>query len=239
MIDLTANHLAFQNLKKPKAIIFDWDNTLVNTWPLIQSSINKTMRFMGKGEWSLEKVRNNVHKSMRESFPAMFGNDWQKAGEVYQNSYREISSSIQLLEGARELIEILNKLEITQFVVSNKIGSSLRKEVENLGLTSKFFAVVGAHDAELDKPSDKPVKLALENSDLVLKKDEIWFIGDTIADIECAHNSGCTAVVFAESSELISTSLSEKILQNGFDGKPLPAYFGHESLIKFLSKFFV
>lgn len=237
MTDLTANHLAFQNLKKPQAVIFDWDNTLANTWPLIQSSINQTMHFMGKEEWSLEKVRENVHKSMRESFPALFGEDWQKAGEVYKNSYQSLSTSIQLLVGAREVIEVFDHLKILQFVVSNKIGATLRKEVENLGLARKFFSAIGAQDAELDKPSDAPVKFALALSGLELGKDEIWFIGDTVVDVECALNSGCTPIIFAESQELISKTFTPKILVEGLNGKPLPLYFGHHELIKLLQKF--
>ncbi|MBM3590884.1 MAG: hypothetical protein FJX30_05915, partial [Alphaproteobacteria bacterium] len=81
MIDLNLNRQKIRELPKPDTIIFDWDNTLVDTWPLIQIAINKTMKQMNKDPWSLEKVRDTVHKSMRESFPEIFGNDWQKAGE--------------------------------------------------------------------------------------------------------------------------------------------------------------
>ena len=38
MTNLEKNHQAFCNLKKPKAIIFDCDNTLMNTWPLFHLS---------------------------------------------------------------------------------------------------------------------------------------------------------------------------------------------------------
>ena len=29
--------------KRPKAIIFDWDNTLVNSWPVIADALNYTL----------------------------------------------------------------------------------------------------------------------------------------------------------------------------------------------------
>ncbi len=72
-MNLEENKAALLKLPKPKAVIFDWDNTLVDTWPLIQAAIDATMRATGREEWGLEKVRNNVHKSMRESFPKIFG----------------------------------------------------------------------------------------------------------------------------------------------------------------------
>ena len=76
-MNIEKNLAALQNLKKPKAVIFDWDNTLVDTWPLIHRAINTTMNAMGKEEWSLQKVKDTVHKSMRESFPGIFGDNWQ------------------------------------------------------------------------------------------------------------------------------------------------------------------
>ena len=69
MLNLEKNRENFKNLRKPDAIIYDWDNTLVDTWPLIKNAINQTLREMNREEWSLEKVRDSVHKSMRESFP--------------------------------------------------------------------------------------------------------------------------------------------------------------------------
>ena len=108
-MDLSENKKAFLKLKntnkKPKAIIFDWDNTLVDTWPLIQQSIDGTLIAMNKEPWGLEKVRNNVHKSMRESFSEIFGNDWQKAGEIYQNTYRSLHlKELYFLPNALKLI---------------------------------------------------------------------------------------------------------------------------------------
>ena len=40
MIDLSKNKEALLQLPKPKAVIFDWDNTLVNTWPIIHDEVN-------------------------------------------------------------------------------------------------------------------------------------------------------------------------------------------------------
>lgn len=51
--ELSANKDAFQHLRKPKAIIFDWDNTLVDSWPVIQHAIDHTMVEMGKEPWGL------------------------------------------------------------------------------------------------------------------------------------------------------------------------------------------
>ena len=133
MPNLEKNREKFKNLRKPDAIIYDWDNTLVDTWPLIRNSINQTMREMNREEWSLEKVRDLVHKSMRESFPEIFGNEWERAGEIYKKAYHDINiSQISLLKNSFELLNFVKNLNIPQFLVSNKIGSTLRNEIKKL-----------------------------------------------------------------------------------------------------------
>ncbi|MCI5050547.1 MAG: HAD hydrolase-like protein, partial [Rickettsiales bacterium] len=59
-------------LTRPRAILFDWDNTLVNTWPTIHEALNVLMREKGREEWTLDQTKANVKKSMRDAFPAMF-----------------------------------------------------------------------------------------------------------------------------------------------------------------------
>lgn len=232
-MNIQKNLDALKNLRKPKAVIFDWDNTLANTWPLIHAAINVTMRAMNKDEWSYQKVKDTVHKSMRESFPEIFGDEWEKAGEVYKNAYRSTHlDDMKLLPGALELINKLQEKNILQFVVSNKIGSTLRKELKKLQIDDKFFSIIGSTDASFDKPNKAPVDLALSGSNIDSKKDHIWFIGDTIADIDCAFNSSAFPIVYGHENEI-----SRTITPNVMDQNPIPLYFNHYELIKIIDSF--
>lgn len=237
-MNIEKNLAALQNLKKPKAIIFDWDNTLVDTWPLIHRAINNTMRFMNQEEWSLKKVKDNVHKSMRESFPIMFGDNWQKAGEVYKNSYRSIHlSELILLPGALELVNKLQEENILAIIVSNKIGITLRKEVKNLNITEKFFSVIGSMDASQDKPHRAPLDLALSASDINLDRDHVWFIGDTVADIDCAYNTNCQPIIFGYDNAVSQTIPPEWLNVGKNNEGPIPLYFSHADLIKVIASY--
>ncbi len=237
-MNLEKNFLALQNLSKPHAVIFDWDNTLVDTWPLIARAINNTMRFMNKQEWSLTKVKDTVHKSMRESFPDLFGSDWQRAGEVYKQSYRDVHlSELKLLPNSLELLNILQQKNILTFLVSNKIGATLRKEVKNLQIADKFFSIVGSMDSAKDKPSIEPVELALSASSISINNHHIWFIGDTIADVECAYNMKAQPIIYGYDNA-VSKTISEQILQNGKNSAgPIPVCFDHAEIIKICKKF--
>jgi len=69
----------------------------------------------------------------------------------------------------------------------------LRREAEHLGWTARFTRLVGAGDAELDKPHAAPMRLALDGSGIGL--GETWYVGDTALDMECAKNAGCVGVL--------------------------------------------
>lgn len=232
------NRQALQNLKKPLAIIFDWDNTLVDTWPLIQSAINSTMKHYNREPWSLEKVIDNVHKSMRDYFPEVFGENWQEAGEIYRNFYQQINKSqLQLLPYAEELINKISQKGIIQFIISNKIGTTLRQEAKKLQVDRHFFSLIGAFDANHDKPNKSVIDLALMGSNIDLSKDHLWFIGDTIADVECAYNSGCQPIIFGQANQRISNSIDADVIENGFmDSSVIPIYFNHQELLEVIEK---
>ncbi len=179
----------------PRAILFDWDNTLVDSWGCIQESYNRTFRHFRMSEWSLEETKANVARSLRDTFPQMFGENWQEAKGVFYRTFEEIHvSRLRPLLGAGEMLADLHAQGVYLAVVSNKRGAFLRKEADILGWSGYFGALVGASDAATDKPSSAPVHLALRSAP-VSAGPEVWFVGDAGVDLECAVNSGCIPVL--------------------------------------------
>lgn len=182
-------------LPPPAAVIFDWDNTLVDSWPVIHDALNTTFRTFGLAEWTLEETRAKVRKSMRDAFPPLFGDEWERAGEVFYNRYEEIhADAVQPATGAAELLRRLSEKGVYLGVVSNKKGHYLRDEAERLGWAGHFGAIVGAFDAERDKPDPAPVLMALAPADL-RPGPGVWFVGDADIDMECGLTAGCTPVL--------------------------------------------
>src|SRR5215469_18744035 len=77
-------------LSRPRAILFDWDNTLVDSWATIHEALNAVMTAMGKPSWSLQQTKERVRLSLRESFPIHFGNRWEEARRIYLDAFRAI-----------------------------------------------------------------------------------------------------------------------------------------------------
>ena len=182
----------------PSAVLLDWDNTLVDSWPNMYESLRETFLAMNHTPWTMEETKQSVQLSLRDSFPVLFGNEWQRAMKIYYESYeRRHPDKITALPGAETLLKELKAKEIYVALVSNKTGRYLRIEVEHLGWQDYFRAMVGAGDAARDKPAKEAAHMALAESN-ILPGSTIWFVGDSAADMEIAHNAGCLPVLLRE-----------------------------------------
>ena len=73
--------------RRPVALLFDWDNTLADTWPAIHHALAATFRAMGREPWTFEETRARVRASARDSFPALFGAQAEEAMEVFYGTF--------------------------------------------------------------------------------------------------------------------------------------------------------
>jgi phosphoglycolate phosphatase len=187
-------------LRPPRAVLFDWDNTLVDSWPTIHDSLNFLMRAMDRPEWSLAQTKAQLRLSLRDAFPLLFGGRWEEARDIYLERFGTIHlEQLKALPGREAILQSLAGQGMYLAVVSNKIGETLRREVAHLGWSALFGSVVGAGDAPLDKPAAAPVHLALAPSGIAAG-EEVWFVGDTAIDMRCAANSGCVAVLLGDAA---------------------------------------
>ncbi|MDP5012379.1 MAG: HAD family hydrolase [Alphaproteobacteria bacterium] len=178
----------------PKAILFDWDNTLVDTWPLIHGGMQFVFENRGLTPWTLQQTKDRCHESARDAFPKLFPDDWQSAmDDFYKYVRAQHGSETVLLPFARDLIESLSSLNILLGVVSNKTRDILVEEIEHLGFSEHFGVIVGSGDAIRDKPDAAPLLLALDKLN-VLPSADVWMIGDTPADWTAAKAAGVRAI---------------------------------------------
>lgn len=187
--------MAAPPLVKPKGIIFDWDNTLVDSWGCIREATNRTLSAMGHAQWSMDEIKSRVALSLRDSFPVLFGNRWTEARDIFYAAFEAIHLDfLKPLPGATEMLRSLIDSGVRLSVVSNKNGQYLREEATHLRWGALFDRLVGAHDAPRDKPAAAPVLLAMEAMGCSAG-DPLWFVGDAAVDMECAINTGCVPVL--------------------------------------------
>ncbi len=150
---------------------------------------------MGVEPWTLEQTRQRVRRSMRESFPELFGDQWTKARDIFYDAYEQVHlTSLTPCAGAGEGLAALASRDLYLGVISNKTGRYLRSEAQHLGWNGYFGKLVGAGDAARDKPAPEPVAHALEGSGFA-PTDDVWMVGDAGIDMEIAHISGMVPVL--------------------------------------------
>ena len=179
------------------AVVFDWDNTLVDTQDNISNAIKHTLDLMGSGS---KVVDRNSHESRKSYMVNLFGDQWKKANQIYQKYLdNALLQNITLNEGVEKMLQTLKSHNIYLAIVSNKKNTNLRQEVAYFKLDSYFERIVGSCDTAEDKPSATPLLFSLEESTLPVNRENVFFVGDSITDILCAQNANCLPIVYGQS----------------------------------------
>lgn len=181
----------------PKRLVFDWDNTLVNSWHRIHFGWQKTLEEYALPPINLEEVKRTVRLSARESFASVFGEaSAQDAIARYRFHYSRYPHPSEPVRGAEKLLKFCVFSKISCGVISNKSHDFLLQEIAQLGWSQYFsLGMLGAGHAKADKPDAEALLTLLpESADWV----SLWYVGDTGVDILFAHNCGLPSVLIGD-----------------------------------------
>lgn len=187
----------------PRAVLFDWDNTLVDSLARIARAMNVARTRFGLAPLALPEIHAQTALNVAELWPQWFGDKAAEAKAVYYETFAATHlEGLVPLPGSRELLEAFRERDVPLGLVSNKRGDLLRREVAHLDWTAFFGeAMVGANDAPRSKPERDPADLALQRLGVSAESGTVWLVGDTWGDVACARASGCLPVLLHAPSE--------------------------------------
>ena len=173
--------------------LFDLDGTLIDHFTAIHRSYVHTLQALGLRVPTPLEVRGAVGGGLENSLgrfvPAA---RLPEALKIYGEYWdRTMLDGVELLPGARPLLEMLRARGATLAVFTNKRGSSSRQICDHLGVTPFFQAVVGAYDTPWLKP--EPAFMAHILGLLKAETSSALLIGDSPYDIDAAHNAAMPA----------------------------------------------
>jgi len=180
-----------QMLDGIKAIFWDWDGTLVDSFVFLHETHNHVRKKFEMPPFSLEEFGSYFGKPREALYNEIYGGDNVEQAKTHFEAYvLDNHHKIKPMPNAQSLLETCSELGFHMGVVTNKKGELVAREVTNHGWNAHFQICIGAGEAQSDKPSPAPLLLAIQKSDIDLKPDEVLFVGDTDNDVLCAHNAG-------------------------------------------------
>lgn len=182
-------------LKKPDAILFDWDGTLIDSLPALHSYYNHVLGLYGLPLLTMDEAKKRIRKSAREVFPDIFGDKADEAlGHYFAHARETHLSHLRDISGASDFIHALHDLKIPMAVVSNKRDEFLQREVALTPWGDKINISMGAGVAAHDKPAPDSLLLAVQKLGLDSDVHHIWYVGDTETDMQAAVAANCQPV---------------------------------------------
>ena len=176
-------------------ILFDLDGTLIDSTEAILESFHTACEKLGFPSPKDEDIKRLIGYPLDYMF-AHVGVPKERVWDfvaTYKEHYRVISKAkTVLLPRAKEAVK-----EAASFarlgIVTTKTGRYSRELMEHFGLGHYFEVLVGREDVTNPKPHPEPILNALEMMHPA-KEEEIYMIGDTKLDMECAKEAGVKAL---------------------------------------------
>lgn len=188
-------------LRACRAVCFDLDGTLVDSYSAIAASVNHVRAEHRLGPLGVDEIKRFVGRGpnylLEHSLPNF-------RGEPDLASYRGHHPSVMLektvlLPGAGEALETLHRLGKRLALCSNKPRAFSQALLKHLDIQRFFSSVLGPEDVARIKPAPDMLLCALGHLDV--SPAEALYIGDMTVDIQCARAAGVTVWVVATGSD--------------------------------------
>jgi phosphoglycolate phosphatase len=210
----------------PRAVIFDFDGTLADSYPAITASVNQVRASHHLPPLPEEEVRRHVGRGHRylleHTVPA---GEPEKDLALYRAHHPSVMrSGTRLLPGAAEALAFLHASSRLTAICSNKPKPFTRQLLAHFGLKPLIDAVLGPEDVARPKPAPDMLRAALEA--LQVSADQALYVGDMTVDIETARAAGMRVWVVPTGSDTraaLAAAGPDRIL-NGL--QELPALLG-------------
>lgn len=171
-------------------IIWDWDNTLMNTKPAVEAGLRDVIALYGQAPLTPEEVVNVMTEHRGAFWQKRFKDHVPEAIEHYVRFYLQHLDLPQVFEKTVAVLEAVKAHHIPQVVLSNKNHDALIEEVEKQGLSAYFDAICGTVG-----PLGKPDLLFVEPLLKRFNPQKVILIGDGLSDCLMAQNMGATFIL--------------------------------------------
>jgi pyrophosphatase PpaX len=179
-----------------RGIIFDLDNTLVDSIDSITKCADHVLRGMGKNGIDRTTAERAMGLTIFDLFalvePGLTEGEKRRLFNEYRECYMDFIHETRMLPHAEEALVLAKRKGLRMAVVTTKSVGNARRVLEAFGLAGYLDAVVGFEDTASHKPSAEPILRALQL--LGLNASEVVVVGDTEMDVIAGKKAGARTV---------------------------------------------
>jgi phosphoglycolate phosphatase len=204
-----------------RAVLFDLDGTLVDSYNALTEAVNHARRTHGLQELSSAHIRELVGEGVERLLQRAFARTEIPPSivEAFETRYGDICcAESRVLAEVEVTLGQLHELGVTMAVCTNKPTVFSRKILDFLRLSHYFRAIVGPDVAGARKPEARHLAFTLES--VGCTPEEALFVGDMPIDVRAARNSGLDVAVLATGSstrEQLTASSPDHFLERFSD----------------------
>lgn len=175
-----------------KALLFDFDGTLLNTNDLIIQTFMHVLEQEFPGQYTAKDCERFIGPTLEETFTELAPQRCKELVAMYRDwNAANHDALVTQYDGVVEVLEQLHADGIRLAIVSSKSTAGIERGMRVLNIAHLFEVIVSADDVQQPKPHAEPILLAL--AQLGVAKDEVIMIGDNSHDLESARNAGVLA----------------------------------------------
>ena len=172
-----------------KAVIFDWDLTLWNSWDIHLALMNQTAGALGYSEPAPADLGTEYSRPFLEHLAWFFPGDQEKVVDTYMAFYHAaVWQKHRLYPGVSDLLKSLKDNGYRTAVLSDKRQVFGVPEFEYSGIGDSVDRALFFAEGMAPKPD--PAGLQGLMRSLEVSPSECLFVGDSHRDIECAKRAG-------------------------------------------------
>jgi HAD superfamily hydrolase (TIGR01549 family) len=173
-----------------KAVLFDWDGTLLDSFHADSSAYLAMFAEMGVA-WGLEELSQHYSPNWYDVYRAagLAEHHWDAADTAWRKHYSGFRP--KLIPGARKVLTTVGRRYKLGLVTSGDRDRVLR-QLREFRLTRSFRARVCSGDTEHKKPHPGPLNFALRC--IGLKPAQCVYVGDSPEDVQMAKSANVRVI---------------------------------------------
>lgn len=182
-----------EQLSGIRAVLFDVDGTLLNTFDFIYGAFEYAFGQHGIPPLTRQEISHLMGGPLEEVYSVMApGYDNKILAEAHRTFQSEHLHLASLFPGTIEVLENLKKRGIKIAAITTRSIRTSVRSLEETGIAHYFDLIISGEDVQFLKPHPEPLLKALEA--FSVNPQEAIMVGDTRADIEAGKNAGVKTV---------------------------------------------